>query len=315
MNIVICGIAALLDAFLGDPKRWHPVIWIGHFISVMERALNRGRYRKAKGAVTAASSVILTGIIVFTLVLLARQIHIGVWLFVEIALIALGLAQKSLKQAAFKVSEALEQNHLTQAREKLSWIVGRDTANLDEPEIVRGVIETVSENTSDGVTAPLFYGLLFGATGTWCYKAINTLDSMIAYRNERYEQFGFVAAKLDDVANYIPSRLTGLFIILGTKARSGQSLLFRLKHWHMDAKQHPSPNSGFLEAATAWQLGIRLGGYNRYGSRISFRAYMGKPIEEMNRSHIRMAISHMYLSTIYMLVFGGVLYAISYAWR
>lgn len=114
---------------------------------------------------------------------------------------------------------ALTRGDLEEARKKLSWIVGRDTEHLDEPEIVRGVVETVSENTSDGVTAPLFYACLFGATGLWTYKAINTLDSMIGYKNEKYEEFGKFSARLDDVANFIPSRITGLIILLFTKRR------------------------------------------------------------------------------------------------
>lgn len=315
MIFVICIIAALLDALAGDPIRWHPVIWIGSVIAFLEKRLNRGRFRMLKGAVTAFGTVLLTGTVVLALVLLAKEIHIAVWFVVEVVLVSVALAQRSLKEAALVVSNALEREDLPEAREKLGWIVGRDTDELEEPEIVRGVIETVSENTSDGVTAPLFYALLFGATGAWCYKAVNTLDSMIAYRNERYEEFGYVAAKLDDVANFAPSRLTGLFILIGTKSRFKQSLSIRLKQWVVDARKHPSPNSGFLEAATAWQLGIRLGGYNRYGARTSFRAYMGEPREEMNRRHVRMAIRHMYASTFYMLVFGGILYAISYAWR
>lgn len=315
MNILICSLAALIDAIFGDPKRWHPVVWIGKVIGFLESRFNKGRFRKLKGAFTALATVFVTGAVVLLLVLMAKQIHIAAWFAVEVLFISLALAQRSLKEAALVVRNALEHDDLPEAREKLSWIVGRDTAELEEPEIVRGVIETVSENTSDGVTAPLFYALLFGATGAWCYKAINTLDSMIAYRNERYEQFGFVAAKLDDVANFVPSRLTGLFILIGTKTRFGQSLAFRMKRWVVDARKHPSPNSGFLEAATAWQLGIRLGGFNRYGARQSFRAYMGEPLEEMNRQHIEMAIRHMYACTVYLLVLGGILYGISEAWR
>ena len=283
-------------------------------IAFLENKFNNGHYRKLRGFVTVVMVVGITGLIVFTLVQVALKIHILLWLVVEVMLISLALAQKSLQQAAERVMTALKDNNLIEARQKLSWIVGRDTAHLDEPEIVRGVIETVSENTSDGVTAPLFYALLFGATGAWCYKAINTLDSMIAYKNERYNDFGYVAAKFDDLANYIPSRITGFLLLIGTPSEMGQAFRIRFQQWRIDAKKHPSPNSGYLEAATAWQLGIRLGGYNRYGEMESFRAYMGEPLVMMNRVHIEKAVAHMYACTLYVLGLGGIIYAIACAW-
>ncbi|MEG0473924.1 MAG: adenosylcobinamide-phosphate synthase CbiB, partial [Solibacillus sp.] len=272
----ICIMAVLMDLIFGEPKKMtHPVILIGRFISFLEKVLNKGRYLRFKGFIAVLLTVGATTLIAFSVVLIAFKIHFLLWVAVEVVLISLALAQKSLKEAAMIVYDALNSDDIDQAREKLGWIVGRDTAHLDEPEIVRGVIETVSENTSDGVTAPLLYALCFGATGAWCYKAINTLDSMIGYKNERYGQFGYTAAKLDDLANLIPSRITGLILLLTTKNFINKPLKFRMKNWLRDAKKHPSPNSGYLEAATAWQLGIRLGGYNRYSGIESFRAHMG----------------------------------------
>lgn len=315
ITYIVCVLAVMIDRIVGDPQKWtHPVIYIGRAISFLEKYLNKRSLRKLKGAVTVMLVVGGTGIIVWSIVQFALKLHFIVWLVVEVILISLALAQKSLQQAAERVATALEKKDLVEARDKLSWIVGRDTAYLEEPEIVRGVIETVSENTSDGITAPLFYALLFGATGAWCYKAINTLDSMIAYKNERYMDFGFVAAKLDDIANYIPSRITGFLILIGTKSEIGQSFRTRLGHWLIDAKKHPSPNSGYLEAATAWQLGIRLGGYNRYGQIESFRAYMGEPFHVMEKIHIEKAVAHMYACTLYFLGLGGIFYAITCAW-
>lgn len=229
-------------------------------------------------------------------------------------MISLALAQKSLKEAAMLVYDSLEANDLSEARKYLSWIVGRDTNHLDETEIVRGVIETVSENTSDGVTAPLMYALCFGATGAWCYKAINTLDSMIGYKNERYADFGFAAATLDDVANYVPSRISGWFLIIFTKCDTAQPLKQRYKNWLKEAKKHPSPNSGYLEAATAVQLGIRLGGFNRYDGMESFRAYMGEPDNTMQKKHIKKSIQHMYVCTWCVVITGGILYGIACTW-
>lgn len=308
-------VAAVLDAVFGDPKKWkHPVIYIGNFISLVERKLNRGTHRKVKGFIAMLLTVTLSTGFVLAIVLLAFQVHIWLWLAVEVLLISLALAQKSLKEAALLVYDALEKEDLPEARRYLSWVVGRDTAHLDEPEIVRGVIETVSENTSDGVTAPLFYALLFGATGAWCYKAINTLDSMIGYNNERYADFGYYSAKLDDIANFIPSRISGFIIVLVSKNYSKKPFMERLKHWLCDAKKHPSPNSGYLEAATAYQLGIRLGGFNRYGQKESFRAYMGEPLQEMGKQHILQAIQQMQRCTYVFLGLGGIIYAITCTW-
>lgn len=214
------------------------------------------------------------------------------------------------------VYNGLKLNDLKEARVKLGWIVGRDTHNLEEDEIVRGVVETVSENTSDGVTAPLFYALLFGAPGIWVYKTINTLDSMIGYKNERFNEFGRFAARLDDIVNFIPSRITGLLILFCTRNQGKYSFKKRFWLWCKDAKKHPSPNSGYLEAATAYQLGIRLGGFNSYGGKQTFRAYMGEPIELLQKKHILASIQHMYTVSLYFtLVVGGVIYAISLAWR
>ena len=289
MYIIICVIAVLIDCIVGDPKKWtHPVIYIGKVISFFERKWNNGSdgRRRINGFLTVFLTVSITTGSVFFIVILAMKIHLLIWLVVEIFLISLALAQKSLKEAAMLVYDSLEANDLPEARKYLSWIVGRDTNHLDEPEIVRGVIETVSENTSDGVTAPLMYALCFGATGAWCYKAINTLDSMIGYKNERYADFGYAAAKLDDVANYLPSRISGWFLIVFTKCDTVQPFKHRFRNWLKDAKKHPSPNSGYLEAATAVQLGIRLGGFNRYGGVESFRAYMGEPDNTMQKIHI-----------------------------
>ncbi len=316
MLYFVCVLAVIIDRMFGDPKRWtHPVIYIGAFISFLEKRLNKGKYLRLKGFITVCLTVCSTTFIVFALVYTAFKIHVLAWVVAEVILISLALAQKSLKEAAMLVYNALEENDMGTAREKLSWIVGRDTGHLDESEIVRGVIETVSENTSDGITAPLLYSLCFGATGAWCYKAINTLDSMIGYKNDRYQQFGFVAAKLDDIANLIPSRISGFLLLISTKSHIDQPLKMRIKNWFNDAKKHPSPNSGYLEAATAWQLGIRLGGYNRYGGKESFRAYMGQPFYKMQKHHIKAAMKQMYICTGGILFLGGVVYAFVYTWN
>ncbi len=316
MYLIICLLALLIDRIIGDPQQLpHPVRWIGTFISLLERKFNRSNGRLWKGAIVSIVVILIIFAITFGIVWVSYQIHYAVGILVEILLIAIALAQKSLKNAAIVVYDALNQQNINEARVKLSWIVGRDTNDLQEGEIVRGVVETVSENTSDGITAPLFYALLFGAPGIWVYKAINTLDSMIGYKNEQFIEFGRFAARLDDIANFIPSRITGLLLLLCTRNEGGFPLKTRLLLWNRDAKKHPSPNSGYLEAATAYQLGIRLGGFNVYGGIQSFRAYMGEPIEPLQKKHILASIQHMYIvSLLFTLVVGGVVYAISVAW-
>lgn len=316
-HIIAIAIGLLLDRIIGDPPNWpHPVRWIGSLILKLTARLNKGRARKAKGFLLVFIVIGITFFAILAILIGAYSIHIGVGIAVESILIASGLAQKSLQEAAMDVYRPLIKKDLPAARQKLSWIVGRDTEKLDEKAITRGVVETVSENISDGITAPLFYAfLLAGAPGLWLYKAINTLDSMVGYKNEKYEEFGYASAKLDDIANYIPSRLTGYIIMLWGKKESALPFGHRMKGWWLDAKKHPSPNSGYLEAATAYQLGIQLGGINTYKGIVSNRALMGVGEVPLNPSHILSAISHLktavFLFWLWMMVIGGVLFVIT----
>lgn len=220
-HIIAIAIGLILDRIIGDPPSWpHPVKFIGKLITKLTGWLNKGRARKAKGVLLVIIVVGITFFATLAILIGAYSVHIWVGIAVESILIASGLAQKSLKVAAMDVYKPLVAKDLPSARQKLSWIVGRDTEKLNEQEITRGVVETVSENISDGITAPLFYAFVFaGAPGLWLYKAINTLDSMVGYKNEKYSEFGYAAAKLDDIANYIPSRLTGYIIMLWGKKK------------------------------------------------------------------------------------------------
>ncbi|EON70766.1 adenosylcobinamide-phosphate synthase CbiB [Lysinibacillus sphaericus] len=297
--IIACIIGLVFDLAVGDPPKMpHPVRWIGKLIQSQTELWNKGNMRKTRGTVMALAVVGTTMFVVTAILLLSYQVSLMFGIIVEGLLIGIGLAQRSLKEAAMAVYEPLVKGDFAEARVKLSWIVGRDTEQLDEDEIVRGVVETVSENTSDGVTAPLFYAFLFGAVGLWGYKAVNTLDSMIGYKNDKYKDFGMFAAKLDDVANFVPSRLTGLLMVLGTKNETNVSLGKRLKRWTQDAKKHPSPNSGYLEAATAVQLGVQLGGKNAYQGVISYRATMGEKLVPLAKEHIATSVTHMRIATL-----------------
>ena len=194
---------------------------------------------------------------------------------------------------------------LENARYKVGWIVGRDTENLSPQEVSRAAIETVAENTVDGIISPLFFFLIGGLPLVYLYRAINTMDSMLGYKNDRYLYFGRVAARIDDVANYIPARITGIIFVVS-------AFVLRLNttnSWKMlrrDASKHPSPNGGWAEASVAGALEIRLGGYNFYFGRETFRAYMGEPLQEMGPQHIMTCIQMMYTATILFLLLAHV---------
>lgn len=295
MIVLICIMALVLDLIIGDPPKWpHPVNFIAKLVQALEKRLNKGSLRKWKGVLLWFVVVGVTFCVVLAITVVSYRFHLGLGVAVEVVLIASGLAQRSLRDAAQLVYRPLVAGDLTEARQKLSWIVGRDTAHLNEAEITRGVVETVSENTSDGVTAPLFFAVLFGAPGIWAYKAANTLDSMIGYKNERYGDIGMFSARMDDVLNFVPSRITGLLILLCTKNDTHRGLRQRFRLWRVDAKKHPSPNSGWLEAATAYQLGIQLGGENVYQGVASFRALMGERDQQLQAVHITKTITQMH---------------------
>ena len=299
VQMIACIIGLLFDLVVGDPPKMpHPVRFIGKLIQSQTEIWNKGKMRKTRGMIMALAVVGTTMFVVTAILLVSYKISLLFGIVVEGLLIGIGLAQRSLKEAAMDVFKPLANGDFTEARVKLSWIVGRDTEKLDEDEIVRGVVETVSENTSDGITAPLFYAFLFGAIGLWGYKAVNTLDSMIGYKNETFKEFGMFAAKLDDVLNLLPSRLTGLLMVLGTKNETQTPLGKRLKRWAQDARKHPSPNSGYLEAATAVQLGVQLGGRNTYQGIESFRATMGEKLVPLTKEHIATAVVHMHVATL-----------------
>lgn len=314
--VIACIIGIIFDILVGDPPKLpHPVRWIGKLIQSQTALWNRGKWRKLRGMVMALAVVGTTMFVVTLILLLSYQVSLIFGILVEGLLIGIGLAQRSLKEAALAVYKPLVKGDFAEARVKLSWIVGRDTEKLGEDEIVRGVVETVSENTSDGVTAPLFYAFLFGAIGLWGYKAVNTLDSMVGYKNETFKDFGMFSAKFDDVLNFIPSRITGFLIVLGTKNETSYSFGQRLKRWGQDAKKHPSPNSGYLEAATAVQLGVQLGGKNTYQGVVSQRAIMGEKLVPLTKEHIMASIIHMRIAmvlfTLVMLAVEVFIYAIT----
>lgn len=259
----------LLDALLGDPK-WlpHPIRWIGHLIAFCEKRLNNGKHRQTKGMLTTLFLVLATWSLLFAVQTVLSP-HPKAAFFLESVFVFWGLAGHCLIKEALTVEHTLQQKGLNAAREQLRFIVGRETTHLDENQIRTAVLETLSENLSDGVVAPLFFYFLGGIPLMFAYKTINTLDSMIGYKNDRYRKFGWFAARLDDVFNYIPARLTALLIVLCTFHPKAFRVVF------IYGKQHTSPNAGYPEAALAGVLKCRLGGPNRYHGCWVNKPYIG----------------------------------------
>jgi adenosylcobinamide-phosphate synthase len=316
-HLTAISIAYFIDRLVGDPPDWpHPVRWIGRLISFLEERLNHGKNKRLKGVAMLLFVLLMVLFFVLLLVVISYRIHPIIGVAIESIIIATTIAQKSLKEAALDVHAPLEKGDLAGARIKLSYIVGRDTDTLNESEIARGAIETVAENTSDGVTAPLFWALIGGAPLAIVYRATNTCDSMVGYMNDRFKDFGWASAKWDDVMNWIPSRLTGILMIIGTKPMKIEyqlawKVLFR------DAKKHPSPNSGWGEAAVAVILGIQLGGINYYKGIVSNRAKMGDPFVPIHAEHILLA-NKILDKTVFLFVLllwiGGMIFEFAFTW-
>ncbi len=272
-HALIIVIAALaFDALLGDPDRlWrrlpHPVVLIGFFIGFLDRTLNRENWspaqRKAAGVGAVILLVVASGSIGLCVKAALPQSLLG---DLALGLIASVLiAQRSLYQHVARVRTAFAEGGLGTARRSVSMIVGRDPDQLDEAGVCRAAIESCAENFSDGVVAPVFWLALLGLPGLLAYKAINTADSMIGHRTARHESFGWAAARLDDLVNLIPARLSGLLLALVAPAAKG-TVIKTLKVMARDARKHRSPNAGWPESAMASALGLALAGPRRYGS-------------------------------------------------
>lgn len=269
-------LAYLLDLILGDP-RWfpHPVRGIGYVITKTEQFLRCLKIAERLAGVILAVFIVGGVFLISTgLINLARFIHPTLGTGLSIVLIFTTLSIKSLYQESMKVYWALQKGDILKARKDLAMIVGRDTENLDFVEIVRAGVETVAENTVDGVISPLFFAFLGGAPLALAYKAINTLDSMVGYRNEKYIRFGWASARLDDIANFIPARIAGILMPLAAFL-CGERGFEALKIVLRDGQKHPSPNSGISEAAVAGALGVQLGGLNFYQGKPSPKPTLG----------------------------------------
>lgn len=286
-------IAWILDLCLGDP-RWlpHPVVGFGKLISKGERVLNKGMHRKLKGAILALCLVVGVYVVVGWLLSFLSG---WLWMCVNILLIFYCLAGTTLIREVKEVFRSVDRS-LEEGRRQVARIVGRDTTELSAQEIRTAALETLAENLSDGVIAPLFWYALLGVPGMLAYKMVNTLDSMIGYRNERYKEFGCWAARLDDVANYIPARLTALLMVVA----SGKLSLFSFVGRY--GNQHASPNSGYPEAALAGILNCRFGGSHNYFGQEVWKPFIGSNDRPLTTEDMRIAVRINRLAEIGMLL-------------
>ena len=299
----------LLDALFGDPA-WlpHPVVLMGRCISALEKHLRTAlpktpRGELAGGAAVAAvlplGTLAVTGLACWA----AAKLHPALGLALQMLWCGQALAAKGLAQESRNVYKELAKGDLPAARRAVARIVGRDTQNLTAAGVTRAAVETVAENTSDGVIAPLLYMLLGGAPLALTYKAINTMDSMLGYKNEKYLYFGRCAAKLDDAANWLPSRLAALLWVAAA-ALTGNSARGAWRIWRRDRRRHASPNSAQTESACAGALGVQLAGPAYYFGEYYDKPTIGDPLREIEPRDILRANRMMYAESLLALVLG-----------
>lgn len=305
--MIVALFAFLVDIVVGDPRsRMHPVVLVGNLISSLEKLLyheaDTDNKKMVKGALLAAFVLVFAYHMAYLLVQLSSQAGNPLLdTMVQALILSFTISPRSLSEAGRELFQLLEDGNLEKARFKVGWIVGRDTDKLSPAEVTRATVETIAENTVDGVIAPLFFFAVGGVPLAVLYRAANTMDSMLGYKNDRYLFFGRVPARLDDILNYIPARICGVLFVLsamllGFNYRAAWRIMLR------DARKHPSPNGGWAEASVAGALGIRLGGYNSYFGKQHFRAYMGDPLKELQQGNIMECIRLMYSASILFLL-------------
>ena len=297
----------LIDFFVGDPYCLpHPVVGIGKWISFFDRRLRRGSSHPrdvGRGALTVVLVVLLSTLPPAAVLLLAWRLHPIAYFLIDSIMCWQLLAARQLYREGKKVERALTRGDVEGARRAVSMIVGRDTDVLDEAGITRAAVETVAENTSDGVVAPLCWMILFGAVGGFFYKSINTMDSMLGYKNEKYLTFGRAAARTDDVVNFLPARISACLMIL-TAPLCGLSARGAWRVFRRDRYKHASPNSAQTESACAGALGVRLAGDAVYGGVVHKKEFIGDPTREIEPRDIGRAGRLMYAASASALLLG-----------
>lgn len=305
MQVFIIAIAYIIDLIIGDPSHWpHPIRVIGSSINGCVKGIRKlcKTEQQLKFAGLLLWIIIVGGTYAITWgILQIAQMNIILYWIVSIYLAYTTLATRCLGDEARKIWYTLQNSSIEKARHQLSMIVGRDTKQLSRDDIAKATVETVAENTSDGVIAPLFYLMIGGPALAMAYKAVNTLDSMVGYQNEKYRSIGYYSAKIDDVANYIPARLTWIFISIGS--------LFLHLSWRdafligwRDRKQHKSPNCAFPEGAVAGALGLQLGGAHHYFGELVEKPLIGDEVRGITISDILLTNKILYTSSFLALI-------------
>ena len=288
-------IGFLLDLLLGDPHSFpHPVRLMGRAIAGFTRKLNKGNRRKTKGLLMAVLMILFTGGISFGVLFVSYRIHFTVGIFIEAVMTYQCLAAKQLRVESMKVMTALRDDGLEAGREAVSMIVGRDTKELSEEGVIKAAIETVAENSSDGVIAPMIFLAIGGPVLGMIYKAVNTMDSMVGYKNDEFSSFGFFPAKLDDVLNFIPSRVTAILMIAACNSGRNFDSKNAYRIFKRDRLKHASPNSAQTEAAAAGALHLQLAGDASYFGVIHHKEFIGDPDRKPMLQDIRRMNDLMY---------------------
>ena len=291
INPIALLIGWLMDVVFGDPERLpHPIVWFGRMIAFGEKRLNRGQHRKLKGGLMAVGLILLVFGVTWLIRYFLTFSPSHFLTFFDAIIVFYCLAGTTLIREVRQVFLALDRS-LDEGRAQVARIVGRDTSELSAQEVRTAALETLAENLSDGVIAPLFWLAILGTPGMLAYKMVNTLDSMIAYHTERYLQFGCVAAHIDDVANYIPARLTAL--LMGG----------RFNFVHKYGRHHASPNSGYPEAALASILDCRFGGPHKYFGEVFDKPYIGENDRQLTTEDMKIAVRVNRKAEILMVVF------------
>lgn len=308
-------LAVVIDLLIGDPLWFpHPVIYMGKLINFLHKKGKKISKSNKELRIFGLGIVLIVSFVSFILpfiILRVTENMIVIHHILNIMFLWTILAAKSLHKEALKVYKSLENNDIEDARVKLSYIVGRETSNLMENEIIRADVETVAENTSDGIIAPLFFAFIGGAPLAMMYKGINTMDSMLGYMDDTYKYIGYFPAKVDDVFNFVPSRITGIIMcfispIVGGNIFQSLKIMFRYR------KNHKSPNCAYPEGATAGALKIQLGGNNIYFGKVVKKPTIGDKIIELKKNHIVDSIKIMYGTEVLTLL---IYFAIATLWK
>lgn len=311
-QILMIITAFALDSLLGDPRSIpHPVRGIGKTAAFFEKIF-RKRIKAEKTAGIASTFATIFFPTVFVLILIKASVYLGSFcqFMMSTTVIYFSIAAKDLRIHAIKVKNALESGDIELARKRVSFMVGRDTDRMDKNDIIRATVESVAENTVDGVLSPLFWAFVFGPAGAFGYRIINTLDSMFGYKNEKYLEFGWFSAKLDDAANYVPARI-GIFCFYAASLFLGYDSEKSFKVAIRDGQKHSSPNSGISEAAVAGSLGIRLGGLVYRNGEAKINPFIGDKDNKLSDKHIEDACRLMKGASVSLIAAGVMFFAIT----